>query len=134
MRSRCSARPRRIKPGARAALETKALQLVGEPPSAARRRAAGRSVYGWLIAEGKADIFLTYCTNAVAAQRRIPASRSCALPDALAVGADYGLTVMAARRPTRIGFALFILSAPGQRILARHGFAAPNLPEQRTQP
>ena len=50
-----------LKPGAHAALETKALQLTGGTDSA--DRAGGRSVYGWHVAEGRADIFLTYCTN-----------------------------------------------------------------------
>ena len=46
---------------------------------------------------------------------------------ALAVGADYGLTVMSDASPTTYRFAMFILSQDGQRILAKHGFAAPNL-------
>jgi ABC-type molybdate transport system substrate-binding protein len=52
-----------------------------------------------------------------------------ALPDALAVSADYGLTVMADASPGAYRFALFILSPEGQRILAAYGFSAPNLPE-----
>ena len=51
------------------------------------------------------------------------------LPDALAVGADYGLTVMNGASPAAYRFAMFILSADGQRTLARHGFAAPGLPQ-----
>ena len=46
-----------IKPGARAELEKKARQLTGSPASAVPP--AGLPVYGWLVAEGKADIFLT---------------------------------------------------------------------------
>jgi molybdate transport system substrate-binding protein len=46
----------------------------------------------------------------------------------LAVSADYGLTVMADASPAASQFALFILSPEGQRILASHGFSAPNLP------
>lgn len=59
-----------IKPGAQAILETKALQLTGNADSAAAP--AGRAVYGWHVAEGRADIFLTYCTNAVVAQKENP--------------------------------------------------------------
>jgi molybdate transport system substrate-binding protein len=51
------------------------------------------------------------------------------LPDALAVSADYGSTVMADASPGANQFALFILSTKGQRILASYGFLAPNLPE-----
>jgi ABC-type molybdate transport system substrate-binding protein len=46
-----------------------------------------------------------------------------------AVGADYGLTVMAAASPSAYQFAMFILSADGQRVLAKYGFAAPTLPQ-----
>ena len=46
---------------------------------------------------------------------------------ALAVGADYGLTVTLAASPAAYRFALFILSADAQRILASHGFGAPGL-------
>ena len=52
-----------------------------------------------------------------------------ALPDTLAVGADYGLTVITGASPSAYRFALFILSPEGQRILEKHGFAAPNLPQ-----
>ncbi len=127
-----------IRPGAFAALERKALQLVGgaaaAPVPPAAPPPADRSVYGALLADGKADLFLTYCTNASAAARENPGQSVVPLPDALAVAADYGLTVMAAAPPDAYRLALFILSAPGQAILARHGFTAPNLPQQRTQP
>jgi molybdate transport system substrate-binding protein len=54
--------------------------------------------------------------------------RMIALPESLAVGADYGLTVMTTASPAAYRFAMFILSGDGQRILANHGFAAPGLP------
>ena len=81
-----------LRPGAGATLEKKALQLTGGPTSAPPPQ--GRAVYGWHVAEGRADIFLTYCTNAMDAQKQNPDQQIVALPDALAVGADYGLTVM----------------------------------------
>jgi molybdate transport system substrate-binding protein len=52
----------RLRPGASAALERKALQLTGGPNSPTAP--PGRALYGMLVAEGKADLFLTYCTNA----------------------------------------------------------------------
>jgi molybdate transport system substrate-binding protein len=88
----------------------------------------GRSIYGALVAEGKADIFITYCTGALEAQKQNAGQRSVALPDELAVGADYGLTVVNRASPQGYQFAMFILSVDGQRVLARHGFAAPSLP------
>ena len=111
--------------GSRAALEKKALQLTGGPSSA--QPPAG-NVYGWHVAEGRADIFLTYCTNAVVAQREHPGQQIVALPDPLAVGADYGLAVMNDASAAAHRFALFVVSGEGQRILAAHGFAVPGLP------
>jgi molybdate transport system substrate-binding protein len=52
-----------------------------------------------------------------------------ALPEELAVGADYGLTVIANAPPDAYRFAMLILSAHGQRILAKYGFTAPALPQ-----
>ena len=116
----------KLKPGAFAALERKALQLTGGPN--APMAPPGRSIYGALVAEGKADIFITYCTGALEAQKQNAGQRSVALPDELAVGADYGLTVVNRASPHAYQFAMFILSSDGQRVLARHGFAAPSLP------
>jgi len=112
-----------IKPGAQIALEKKALKLTGSASSA--QPPAGRNVYGWHVAEGRADIFLTYCTNAVIAEAENPGQKSVTLPDALAVGADYGLTVMKGAPAGASAFARFILSAPGQKILTGYGFAPP---------
>jgi ABC-type molybdate transport system substrate-binding protein len=117
----------RIKPGAQAQLEKKALKLTGGPGSAPAP--AGRNVYGWHVAEGRADIFLTYCTNALTAKSENPGQHIVALPEALAVGANYGPTVMNTAPPAAYRLALFILSPDGQRILANHGFGAPGLPE-----
>jgi len=110
-----------IKPGAQAALEAKAQQLTGGAASAPPP--PGRSVYGWHLAEGRADIFLTYCTNAHTAQKENPAQQIVALPDNLAVGADYGLTVTTGAPSAAQKFADFIMSPQGQQILTKYGFA-----------
>jgi molybdate transport system substrate-binding protein len=116
-----------LKPGAFAALEKKALQLVGGP--AAPTAPPGSSVYGMLLVQGKADIFLTYCTNAMEAVRENAGMRIVRLPDEIAVAADYGLTVITGASVNAYRLAMFILSANGQRTLAAHGFAAPALPQ-----
>jgi molybdenum ABC transporter molybdate-binding protein len=110
-----------VKPGAQAALEKKALQLTGSPSSA--QPPAGRAVYGWHVAEGRADIFLAYCTATREAKQQNPDQQIVELPDNLTVGADYGLTVIAGASPAAQNFAQFILSAAGQKILTGHGFA-----------
>lgn len=112
-----------VRVGARAALEAKALQLTGGPSSPPPPK--DRSVYGDLVVTRKADVFLTYCTNALLARRDFPELVSVAIPPELAVGADYGLTVMRGAPEAAWRFAWFILSADGQAILAKHGFGPP---------
>src|SRR5215467_8338635 len=114
----------KLRPGAFATLERKALKLVGGPD--APTAPAGRTVYGMLIADGKADLFLTYCTNAAEAKNEIGGAQIIALPEGLAVGADYGLTVIS-RTTDAYRFAMYILSNDGQRVLSKHGFATPAL-------
>jgi molybdenum ABC transporter molybdate-binding protein len=116
-------RAEKVRPGSFDKLSKKALQLVGganapTPPQ-------GRTVYGMLVANGAADLFLTYCTNAVLAQREEPALAVTALPDELAVGAEYGLVVMKGASATGRAFAQFLLGPEGRGILLRQGFAAP---------
>ena len=111
-----------VRPGVREKLEAKALMLTGGPDSPPPPK--DRSQYGQMVAEGKADIFLTYCTNALQARAENPAQRIVQVPAELAVGADYGLTVLKGARPEAERFAQFVLSPPGQAILAKHGFAA----------
>ena len=116
-----------VRPGAFTTLERKALKLVGGPD--APTAPAGRTVYGMLIAEGKADLFLTYCTNAMEAKKDVSGAQIVALPDELAVGADYGLTVIANAPADAYRLVMSILSADGQRVLAKYGFSAPALPQ-----
>jgi len=110
-----------LKAGAQDALERKALQLTGGKDSAVPP--PGRPVYGWHIDEGRADIFLTYCTNALAARKQYPTQQIVELPESLSVGADYGLTVINGAPASAQQFAEFILSKDGQAILGGYGFA-----------
>lgn len=122
----------RLRPGSFAVLERKALQLTGGPSSPPPP--AGRSVYGAIIEGGDADLFLTYCTNAHVAAKEVPGAKVVDLPDNIAVGADYGLTVMTGASEGAYRLALFILSPDGQAILAQHGFSAPNHPAEGDKP
>jgi len=117
----------RLRPGAFTVLEGKALRLTGGPNAPAA--APGRTIYGTLVAEGKADIFLTYCTNARDARTENSDQQIVPLPAELAVAADYGLTVLSGSSLQAYQFAMFILSIHGQHVLAKYGFAAPALPQ-----
>jgi ABC-type molybdate transport system substrate-binding protein len=116
-----------LKAGSFATLSGKALQLTGGPDSA--KAPEGRNPYGWVMSEKKADVFLTYCTNAVLAQREVPALELVRVPDELSVGADYGLVVRNGTSPEAWRLAMYILSPAGQKILAEYGFEATAIPE-----
>ncbi|MFT5789074.1 MAG: molybdate transport system substrate-binding protein [Shewanella sp.] len=109
--------------GAKNKLENKALQLTGGAQSA--KAPSGRNTYGWVMENNRADIFLTYCTNAVLAQKEVPSLNVVQLPSELAVGADYGLVVLKAAQADAWKLAMFVLSEKGQSILADYGFKAP---------
>jgi molybdate transport system substrate-binding protein len=110
----------RLRPGAYQTLSGKALQFVGGPSSPPPPR--DRSAYAHALASGQADLFLTYCTNATQARAEVPGLQIVAIPEELAVGADYGLTVIAGAGRDAARFAQFVLSPAGQAILKRHGF------------
>lgn len=103
-------------------LKGKALQLTGGPDSA--KPPEGRLVYAWVMEEGQADIFLTYCTNAVLAQREVPDLNIVQVPPELSVGATYGLIVLGGKVEAQ-NLADFIVSAEGQAILSSYGFGPP---------
>ncbi|MFH0782923.1 MAG: molybdate ABC transporter substrate-binding protein [Pseudomonadota bacterium] len=117
-----------IKPGSFTLLSGKALQLTGGPESA--KAPAGRNQYGWVMEEKKADIFLTYCTNAVLAFKEVANLQLIQIPQELSVGADYGIIVLNGAPPEAWRLAMFILGTEGQKILAKHGFVVGGLPAQ----
>ena len=116
----------KLRPGSFAALDKKALKLTGGPTSAPPP--AGRNAYAALVEKGEADLFLTYCTNAVLAKAEVSTLQIVPLPAGLAVGADYGLTVLNDARPEANRLAFYMMSPAGQAIFAKHGFSAVALP------
>jgi ABC-type molybdate transport system substrate-binding protein len=102
-------------------LDAKAIKLVGGPSSPPPP--PGRSAYAKYLEDATVDVFLTYCTNATLATREVPSLQTVQIPAALAVSAEYGLTVLNGARPDAERFAAFILSKSGQDILGKHGFA-----------
>jgi molybdate transport system substrate-binding protein len=116
-----------IKKGSFATLSGKALQLTGGPDS--EKAPAGRNQYGWVMGEKKADVFLTYCTNAVLARKEVPILKIVRIPEALSVGADYGLLVRDKAPTEAWRLAMYILSPEGQKILKEYGFEATAIPK-----
>ena len=109
--------------GARVALQAKALQLTGAADSP--KPPAGRGTYAWVMEQGRADVFLTYRTNAMAARAECPALQVVPLPPALHVGAVYGVSCHREAPAAARAWKDALLSAPIQRILANHGFESP---------
>lgn len=117
------ARADQVHPGAEAILEAKARPLVGGSDS--RLALPGHGAVAGLFLTRQADLFLGYCSNVEPLLADVPGLVSVPLAPPLAPqGADrpqYGMVVLThsdlARR-----FAAFVLSPPGQDILARYGF------------
>ncbi|MFP7674547.1 molybdate ABC transporter substrate-binding protein [Marivita sp. S0852] len=103
-------------------LKAKALQLTGGPDSA--KAPEGRNSYAWVLDSDQADVFLTYCTNAVLARKEVPELQIVTVPEALSVGADYGLIVLDDAPEAAWTLAMYILSPAGQSVLADYGFDA----------
>lgn len=109
--------------GSAAALKAKALQLAGGPTSP--QPPAGRSLYAWLMAQDRADAFVTYCTNAAQARQELPALQVLPVPEALNVSALYGVATVKPTAAPAKRFVDFMLGPAGQQLLRGHGFSAP---------
>lgn len=113
------ARAEALHPGARTALEAKALKLVGGPDT--QPLVAGHGQVAGVFLAGKADIMLGYCSGADEVLRDVQGLVSVPLPPALTVGPTYGMVVLS-DDPLADRFAVFVMSERGQAILQRHGF------------
>ncbi|MGL1834952.1 molybdate ABC transporter substrate-binding protein [Rhodocyclaceae bacterium SMB388] len=111
-----------LRAGSFAALDAKALKLTGGPDSP--KAPEGRGTYEWVMAEGQADVFLTYCTNAVAAKAAQPQLQIVEIARELQVGAAYGLSVRDGAPDAAHALAEYILSPDAQQVFKRHGFGA----------
>lgn len=114
------AKAEKLRPGARATLEKRARQLTGGPMS--EKAPAGRNQYAWVMESNKADLFLTYCTNAVLARNELPALQIVQVPADLSVGAEYGMIVLEQAPAAGSELARFVLGKQGQAILMKYGF------------
>lgn len=119
------ARAEAVHPGAKAALEAKALTLVGGPDS--KPLVPGKGQIEGVFLTGAADLMLGYCSGAAPVQRTVPGLVSVPLPPALAVAPAYGMVVLS-DNPAAARFALFVMSEAGQAILSKHGFQPVALP------
>jgi len=110
----------KLKAGSLAALDKKAMKLTGGADT--EKAPKGRNQYGWVMGEKKADVFLTYCTNAVLARKEVADLQIIQIPENLSVGATYGLMVLDGAPAQANRLADFILGQQGQKILGSYGF------------
>ncbi len=121
------ARADRLRPGAKATLEAKALKLVGGPES--KPLVAGRGQVSGVFLADRADMMLGYCSSADAVLHDVPGLVSVALPPELTVGPAYGMVILA-DQPLADRFTVFVMSEQGQAILARYGFVPVAVPDE----
>ena len=112
-----------LQPGATARLQAKALKLTGGADSP--KPPPGRGTYAWVMDQGQADVFLTYCTNAVSAQKEVPRLKIVEIPPELQVGAAYGVTVRTGAPQAASEFSRALLAPSAQAVFSRFGFRQP---------
>lgn len=108
----------KVRTGAYTKLDAKALQLVG----AELNPAATASPYPAIFKERKADVFITYCTNAVVTATVVPGLTWERFPEPINVAAVYGIGAGANASPEADAFVAFAIGAEGRKIFERHGF------------
>jgi len=113
------------KKGAAEALKAKAIKLVGDPALPMPPKSYPKNQISWHFEEGRADVFLLYVTTARLTVEELPDLMIVELPDSLAVGALYGVSVVKDAGPQGEKFRQFVLDPKGQAILAKYGFKKP---------
>ncbi len=109
--------------GSAAALKARALQLTGGPQSPPPP--AGRSVYAELMAKQAADVFITYCTNAISARNERPELRITDIPSTINVVANYGMTVRIPASDHARRWEQFVASSQTSTVFVQYGFKLP---------
>jgi molybdate transport system substrate-binding protein len=110
------------RPGILGTLDAKALRLIGGTDAVSIPAGADIGAY-LLLTANCGDALLAYCSGMIATTASHPQVRSLEMPPALAVRADYGLTLRTGAPAPAGTLRDFILSNDGQAILARYGFS-----------
>lgn len=112
-------------PGAKAALENKAVKAVeGCGPKRENGVLIKRPVIR-LFEEKRADVFIGYATTAAEAAARIAGLRVFSPPPSLAVSCPYGLALLRNASEEAHVFAQFMLSEAGKKTFTGFGFTPP---------
>ena len=108
----------KLRPGAYAKLDAKALKLVGGEFNPA----VTESAYPAIFNDKKADVFVTYCTGAVDTAALIPGLTWARFPESINVAAVYGIGVAANAPKDADAFVAFATGPEGRKIFDRYGF------------
>jgi len=117
-----------IRPGAFEILETKAQKLVGGTEHA--NPPGNYDVIAEALKAGTATLFLGYRTGLGPLAAKLAAVEVVTIPPEVNVIPQYGMAVLNDCSRAGMAFALFILSATGQKLLADFGFRPVALPDQ----
>ena len=121
------AKAEKLRPGAQAVLEAKAQQLVGGKDS--QPAPNGQNAMEFAFDQKTVDISVGYCSSRQT--NADPKYTTIVLPDALAVNANYGMSVVFRESKLQTAayqFALFLLSPEAQALAAQYQFIPVNLP------
>lgn len=108
----------KVRPGSYAGLDAKALKLTGREVA----RDEKELPYARVFQEKRADLFITYCTNAVATAKAVPGLVWARFGSDVNVAGSYTLGATAAGGKAAEEFVTLVLSPDGQAILERYGF------------
>jgi molybdenum ABC transporter molybdate-binding protein len=111
------------RPGAFAILDKKAQKLTGAEVNQTDMVAP----YARILMENRADVFVTYCTNARIAQTADPTITSVKVPAQFDVATAYGIGLAIDAPDAAREFLRYILSQRAQKVMAEFGFSAPAL-------
>ena len=108
----------RARPGSYARLDAKALKLTGREVA----RDEKDLPYARVFQEKRAELFITYCTNAVATSKAVPGLVWARFGTDVNVAGAYTIGATGAGGKAAEGFVSLVLSPEGQAILERYGF------------
>ncbi|MCX7142178.1 MAG: substrate-binding domain-containing protein [Proteobacteria bacterium] len=108
----------KARPGSYALLDAKALKLTGREVA----RDDKDLPYARVFLEKRADLFISYCTNAVATAKAVPGLAWVRFATDINVAGAYTIGATEAGGKAAEEFVSLVMSPEGQAILERHGF------------
>ncbi len=108
----------KARPGSYPRLDAKALKLTGREVA----RDEKDLPYARVFQEKRTDLFITYCTNAVATAKAVPGLAWARFGADVNVAGAYTIGVTEAGGKAAAEFVALVMSAEGQAILERYGF------------